>query len=306
MDSPLISVVIPSYNRRDGMLALLADLRRQQGADFEVIVVDDRSPDDSVEAIRREFPEVKLLVNETNGGPSVTRNRGIRAARGNIIAGFDSDVTIPDPRLLARVAAAFAERPEAAGIAFHILKPDGRSEDRARWWHPRPIEEFAEREFPTTYFSGTAYAFRREAVMAAGLFPEYLYMHYEEVELAWRVLDAGGGLIYRPDLVALHHANPVSRRSEIEVYYKPRNQMLIALTCLPLRSGARYALPRFCFQLAKSIRKRHFRDFLRAMSAALRMLPDVLPRRQPLSTATLRRIRELGRGCPPHVGIPRT
>jgi glycosyltransferase involved in cell wall biosynthesis len=73
----MISVVIPSYNRRDGMLALLADLHRQEGVEFEVIVVDDCSPDDSVEAIRSAFPTVRLAKNETNLGPSVTRNRGI-------------------------------------------------------------------------------------------------------------------------------------------------------------------------------------------------------------------------------------
>lgn len=298
MSAPRISVVIPSYNRRDGMLALLGDLRRQEGADFEMIVVDDRSPDDSVEAIRTAFPEVKLFVNEVNGGPSVTRNRGIREACGELIVGFDSDVTVPDPRLLAKVAEVFDERPQAAGIAFHLLKPDGCSEDTARWWHPLEIEEFAEREFPTTYFSGTAYAFRRDAVVAAGLYPEYLYMHYEEVELAWRVLDGGGELIYRPDLVALHHANPVSRRSEIEVFYKPRNQVLIAVTCLPLRAAVRYAVPRVGYQLVKSIRKGHLRDFLRAMVSAVRMLPDLLARRKPLSTDTLRRIRRIQGGNP--------
>ena len=70
----MISVVIPSYNRRDCVLALLADVYAQEGADFEVIVVDDRSPDNSAEAIRREFPQVTLLVNEKNGGPVLWSN----------------------------------------------------------------------------------------------------------------------------------------------------------------------------------------------------------------------------------------
>ena len=73
----MISVVIPSYNRRDCVLALLADVYAQEGVDMEVIVVDDRSPDNSVEAIRAAYPQVTLLVNEKNGGPAVTRNRGI-------------------------------------------------------------------------------------------------------------------------------------------------------------------------------------------------------------------------------------
>ena len=57
----------------------------------------------------------------------------------------------------------------------------GKSEDVDRWLHPLSNERYACRRFSTLYFSGTAYAFRRDAVMAAGLFPEILFMHYEEV-----------------------------------------------------------------------------------------------------------------------------
>lgn len=288
----MISVVIPSYNRRDGMLALLADLRLQEGVAFEVIVVDDCSPDDSVDAIRREFPEVKVFVNGKNSGPAVTRNRGIREATGELIVGFDSDVTIPDRSLLAKTAASFAET-GVAGLAFHILKPDGKSEDVGRWWHPLPIDGFADRPFLTSYFSGTACAFRRDAVNTAGLYPELLYMHYEEVELAWRILDNGGKILYSPDLVAVHHANPVSRRNQVEVFLKPRNQILLAASCLPLRDAFVYVLPRTGYQFFKACSRGHLADFLRAMASAAKLLPRQWSLRKPLRRETLGQIRRL-------------
>jgi GT2 family glycosyltransferase len=288
----MISVVIPSYNRRDGMLALLADLRLQEGAAFEVIVVDDCSPDDSVEAIRREFPEVKVFVNDRNSGPAVTRNRGIREATGDLIVGFDSDVTIPDRSLLAKAAACFSET-GVAGLAFHILKPDEKSEDVGRWWHPLPIDGFADRRFLTSYFSGTAYAFRRDAVNTAGLYPELLYMHYEEVELAWRILDDGGKILYCPDLVAVHHANPVSRRNQVEVFLKPRNQILLAASCLPLRDAFVYVLPRTGYQFFKACSRGHLADFVRAMASAVKLMPRQWSLRKPLRRETLGQIRRL-------------
>lgn len=291
----MISVVIPSYNRRAGMLALLADVYRQEGVKFEVIVVDDCSPDDSVEAIRRDFPEVRLFVNEANGGPAVARNRGIREAKGELIVGFDSDVTIPDCLLLASVQRRFAESIEIAGLALRILKPDGKSEDVGRWWHPLPIGEFAEKSFDTSYFSGTAYAFRRDAVLAAGLYPELLYMHYEEVELAWRILDNGGRILYVPSPAVIHHASPVSRRGEIEVFLKPRNQVLLAASCLPLLAGLRYVVPRTAFQAMKACFHGHFTDFLRAMGSVIRMFPEQLAKRKPLRAETLRKIKSLGK-----------
>lgn len=289
----MISVVVPSYNRREGMLALLADVFRQEGVDFEVIVVDDCSPDDSAEAIRREFPEVRLFVNETNSGPAVTRNRGIREARGAVIVGFDSDVTIPDPMLLTKTAACFQQWVGVDGLAFRIFKPDGVSEDIGRWWHPQPIENHADKAFATSYFSGTAYAFRRDAMMAAGLFPELFYMHYEEVELAWRILDHGGRILYTPDLAVMHHANPVSRRSEVELFFKPRNQILLAAACLPLIDAILFLVPRTSFQCFKACLNGHLPDFMRAMGSAWKLMSRQLAKRKPLKRETLTRIRML-------------
>jgi GT2 family glycosyltransferase len=295
----MISVVIPSYNRRDCVVALLRDVFAQQVVDFEVIVVDDCSPDDSVDTFRREFPQARIFVNEKNGGPAVTRNRGIREAKGDIIVGFDSDVTIPDVRLLLKVANRFNEHPQVDCLAFRLLKPDGKSEDTPRWWHPVPIDKFADKQFYTSYFSGTAYAFRREALVRAGMYPEILYMHYEEVELAYRILDGGGEILHCPDLVALHHANEVSRRSEVTVFYKPRNQILLAAACMPGISAVQYVVPRVIYQFAKACRGGHVKDFFRAMRSARAMLPDLMRVRKPLKIETLQRIIEMKHGLVP-------
>jgi GT2 family glycosyltransferase len=295
----MISIVIPSYNRRDAILRLLDGLQRQQGVDFEVIVVDDCSPDDSVDAIRRAFPAVKLLVNERNGGPAVTRNRGIRAASGDLIVGLDSDVTVDDPYLLSRVEVAFETHPKAAGLAFRILKPDGVSEDVERWWHPVPIDGFADKRFLTSYFSGTGYAFRKQAVLDAGLFPEIFYMHYEEVELAWRVLDNGGSILHCPDLKVLHHEGKTAGRSRVQTFYKPRNQILLALSCYPFWQALGFMVPRMFFQFCRAVGNRHVGTFARAMMDGMATARRQLALRKPLKAPTLLQIRRLRDGVFP-------
>lgn len=290
---PVISVVVPSYRRRAGVLALLADLRRQRGIACEVIVVDDASGDGSAEAVAAQHPEVILLRNERNRGPCVTRNRGILAARGDFIVGFDSDVTVLDPDLLSKVAQAFTRDPTTTGFAFRLLRPDGQSDDRARWWHPVPLGTFADRPFATSYFSGTACAFRRRALLAAGLYPEWLYMHFEEVVLAYRLLDQGGRLKYEPGFTVVHHADPVSRRGEIERYYKPRNQVLFAGACLPLWPALAYALPRAGFQLGKALLHGSLPSCCRALRDGLRTVSAPGFPRAPIQPETLQRIRAL-------------
>ena len=294
----MISVVIPSYNRKDCVLALLADVYRQEGVEFEVIVVDDCSPDGSYEAIAERFPEVILLKYEKNGGPCVTRNRGVLAAKGDIVVGFDSDVTVPDTRLLEKTAKTFSQHPEATGLSFRLLKPDGKSEDIERWWHPLPIESFADAFFETPYFSGTGYAFRRKEMIQAGLYPEVLYMHYEEVILAYRVIDEGGAIFHAPALHVLHHAAPTQRRSRIKTFFKTRNQIVLAYECLPFIRAVIYLAPRLAYNLAASVAGGYFTDYAGALRSALEICGSGRSKRKPLRAETLRRISMLSRTFP--------
>jgi GT2 family glycosyltransferase len=292
----VISVVIPSYKRQESVLRLLEDVFRQRDAEFEVIVVDDHSGDDTVEVLRSRFPQATILENPVNSGPAVARNRGIRAARGDLIVGFDSDVTLPDDLLLSKVVRTFSERPQVDALAFRLLHPDGHSEDSPRWWHPVPIEPYARRHFFTHYFSGTGYAFRTPAIHAASLFPEILFMHYEEVELALRHLDNGGCILHCPDLTVLHHEHQVSRRTEIKVFYKPRNQVLLAVACYPLLRGIAFVAPRLTYACFKSLVHRDFPVFLRAVRSALQLGRQRLPDRRPLKSATWKRLADMRRG----------
>lgn len=283
-----ISVVIPSYNRCDCIVNLLEDLEKQTYANFEVIVVDDCSPDHTIETVREKFPSVKLALNEKNSGPSVTRNHGIKIAQGEIIVGLDSDVGLTDEKLLAKIATLFkSSTDQKIGFAFRLFEPDGENDDKPRWWHSKPIETHANKIFETIYFSGTAYAFRKADLESANYFPEIYYMHYEEVELAFRLMDHGVTLYYHPDLSVLHFANPVSRRNEIEIFYKPRNQFLLAVGCFPPLKAITFLTPRFLFQSVRSLCKGHFFDFVRAMKSFFDLLPERLEQRKTLSTKTL-------------------
>lgn len=298
-DAPAVSVVVPAHGRRDAVLRLLADVYRQAGTSYEVIVVDDHGPDDMASAVAQEFPQTLVLRNEVNRGPAVSRNRGIRQARGEIVVGFDSDVTLTDAGLLRRVVETFHQLPQASALAFRILGADGRSEDARRWWHPLPIHEYAGRSFVTNYFSGTGYAVRRVAVVDAGFFPELLFMHYEEVELAFRIIDNGGSIVYCPDLTVLHHAHPVSRRGEVQMFYKPRNQILVALACYPWPRAVAYVAPRLAYNFMQAAAHRHVSAFGRALRSAWTLAPQILSTRRPLKAGTWRRIAHMRHGSSP-------
>ena len=300
----MISVVIPSFNRRQDLLLLLADLSRQEGVELEVILVDDNSSDDTVQAVGTQFPRVVLLRNATNQGPTISRNRGVRMARGHIIVGLDSDVTIADPNLLARVRDTFARLPAKRALAFRVLEPDGKSDDAPRWWHPVPIESFAGKPFETDYFSGTAYAFRKSELIDAGLFPEALFQYYEEVQLAYRFMDLGGVLVYAPDLAVLHHPGIRRGWSDHRFFHNPRSQILFAIECFPPVRGLMFLIPRIARGAFAAFAKRRGSLYCKGVLSALRSVHLSLRRRKPIQKPTWRRIARLHQGIQtPHMTV---
>lgn len=288
----MISVVIPSFNRCECILRLLGDLRLQAGVVFEVVVVDDCSSDDTPERVRAEFPEVRLFVNKANGGPCVTRNRGIFEARGDLIVGLDSDVSLHDSGLLSGIRQVFDQAPSPIGMAMRILAPDG-GDDEPRWWHPVPVSSGGTREFETGYFSGTAYAFRRSDLIEAGLFPEIYYMHYEEVELAWRLLDRGVRILHMPRFEVVHHASSSARRNRIHFFYKPRNQILLALRCHPFLLGLKFLVPRLAYNAGRAALDGHATDFFATLKSAASLSRRCLRERRPISPDTWSRLRSM-------------
>lgn len=110
---PRVSVVIPTYNRRDVVREAIASVTAQTYPDVEVIVVDDGSDDGTAEVVSEfhEFDEVQY-VHQANRGVSAARNVGVARARGDLIAFLDSD-DVWQPDKLAHQVAFFQEHSDA-------------------------------------------------------------------------------------------------------------------------------------------------------------------------------------------------
>lgn len=88
----MISVVIPLYNKAHTIVSTLESVTNQTYSDFEVIIVNDGSTDNSVEVIQRHFSDTRFkIINQENGGVSVARNRGVDEATGEYVAFLDGD-----------------------------------------------------------------------------------------------------------------------------------------------------------------------------------------------------------------------
>ncbi|HEY8503179.1 MAG TPA: glycosyltransferase family A protein, partial [Gemmataceae bacterium] len=91
---PAVSIILPTYNRAKFLPQAFASIRSQQYTDWELIVVDDGSTDDTravVQELSKDVPQPVRYVYQDNQGPAGARNKGLDLASGKYVAFFDSD-----------------------------------------------------------------------------------------------------------------------------------------------------------------------------------------------------------------------
>jgi glycosyltransferase involved in cell wall biosynthesis len=217
--APRISVVVPTCNRADLIAACVEALARQTYARdlFEIIVVDDGSTDGTpaaLEALAQGDPGLglRVLVNERNIGANPSRNRGIREAKGDLVAFLDSDC-IPERDWLERIVDAFSDQQIAAVVGL-VTDPAPRNVwDLAfRGTHrvgkagpaPRLIlgNTAIRRELLVRYLLDEDYAFKADA--RGGAPDTATSGRSDEEGLYLRMRAAGHRMVANPKAVVLH------------------------------------------------------------------------------------------------------
>jgi glycosyltransferase involved in cell wall biosynthesis len=147
--TPRVTVVTPVYNRAAYVAASLDSILAQSFADFELLVVDDGSTDNSRAIIEaRDDPRIRLVVNERNRGIAATRNRAVGLARGAYLAFLDSD-DIACPDRLARQVDFLDRHPDIAAVGGWVAWMDesGRRRGKIKRLATEPDDIAAQRLF---------------------------------------------------------------------------------------------------------------------------------------------------------------
>lgn len=213
---PTISVVIPNYNRAALIGETLNNVFAQTRPPDEVIVVDDGSTDDSVAAIQR-FGSQVTLIRQENHGPGPARNRGLAAARGDLIQFMDSDDLWSLNKLEVQERALIESRTDFAyspWLQARLEDGQARYADPVIQQHPLPPARSA----LAWYLRGWTIVFqcclfRRSLLEAAGPYREDL-MPSEDSELLFRILNSGAQPVHVPEAIVLyrlHGGEQISR-----------------------------------------------------------------------------------------------
>ena len=208
-----ISVVIPTYNRLPILQKCLLALEQQRVAEpishYEVVLVDDGSTDETVAWLSAQaaaLPHVRL-IRQDHGGPALGRNRGVEAARGDVIVFIDSDLVVTEGFLLAHATALQeAWRRQGNRLCFTY----GAVINTANFEQPT-TERHKLRDLSWAYFATGNVAIDRALLEQAGLFdPAFRLYGWEDLELGERLRRLGVRLIRCPQAVGYHWHPPLS------------------------------------------------------------------------------------------------
>lgn len=239
-----LSIIIVNWNTKDLLLRCLQSVfSTANGLDYEVIVVDNASTDDSLAAVQEYYPRVKIIQNQENVGFAKANNQAINLARGRYYLLLNTDAFVHQGTLktLINYMDAF---PKIGAAGCRLYYEDGTLQRSANAF-PTLFTElwqalWLDRLFPNNqtfgkytmsywglddfrevdWVMGACMILRREAIEQVGLLDERFFMYSEEADLCYRIKHGGWIVSYIPDASATHLWGGTSRKVPSETFLR--------------------------------------------------------------------------------------
>jgi GT2 family glycosyltransferase len=265
----IVSIVIVNYNGKEFLKDCLESIYGQSYHNFELILVDNGSTDDSVQFVRESFPEAIIIENKKNLGFAKANNQGIKISKGKYIALLNNDTVVDKDWLknLTKVAESSSNPPLPpfakggmggfsdkiisgkvgmwAGKILSLENPhiidsvgglmisnDGIAKGRGRL--ERDIGQY-DREEEVFIPSACAALYRKRMFDEVGLFDEDFFAYCEDTDLGLRARLAGWKTISAPKAVVYHHySGTTGKYTSIKAYLVERNHIWLAIKNFPL------------------------------------------------------------------------
>jgi len=213
---PMVSIVVPVHGQweyTERCLRSLASL--ETSTQFEVIVVDDASPDDTRTRLAA-AQGVRLVALDVNRGYIGACNAGIEAARGEFVVLLNNDTRV-DARWLDNLLRVFTEEPDVGLVGSRLIYPDGRLQEAggiifsdASGWNFGRLGDSEDPAYAyrrdVDYCSGASIMLRRSTLdELGGLDERYAPAYYDDTDLAFGVRSLGLRVVYEPTSVVVHY-----------------------------------------------------------------------------------------------------
>ncbi len=243
-----LSVVIVNYNVKYFLEQCLISVKKAlEKVEGEVFVVDNNSVDGSVEMVKEKFPFVKLLVNRNNLGFAKANNQAIEQARGEYILLLNPDTVVEDDTF-EKVINFMDRHPDAGGLGVKMLDGSGKFLPESKRGLPTPATAFykifglsalfphsrrfsryhlgyldEDRIHAVDVLAGAFMLLRKSVLDKTGLLDEIFFMYGEDIDLSYRITQAGYKNYYFPKTRIIHYKGESTKKSSVNyvlVFYQ--------------------------------------------------------------------------------------
>jgi hypothetical protein len=231
-----VSVIVVAWNVKNLVRDCLKSVYEQtSGITFEVIYVDNGSKDGTVEMVAREFPRVRIIINDENKGFIVANNQAIEVSKGRYVLLLNSDTIVLDNAIAKTVQ--FADsHPDAGVVGCKVLNSD-KTLQRTCFMYPSALNTllsatYLYKVFPKSRFFGrelmTWWDFsevreveticgcfslvRRKAIEQVGLMDERYFVYGDDPDWCYRFAKAGWRILFTPDARIIHYGGQTTNR----------------------------------------------------------------------------------------------
>ncbi|MBE7177522.1 MAG: glycosyltransferase family 2 protein [Mucilaginibacter polytrichastri] len=258
MSEPRVAIVILNWNGKQHLEQFLPSVLGSTYTNYEVVVGDNASTDGSVEFLQKNYPQIRLVINEENYGFTGGYNRVLEQVDADYFVLLNSDVEVtpgwiePVISLLESQSHAAAAMPrirsyhhrdafEHAGAAGGYIDRFGFPFCRGRIFFEVEKDEGQYNQSGEVFWAtGTALFIKKKFWVASGGFDERFFAHMEEIDLCWRLKNMGLCIFYCAESVVYHvGGGSLSYENPFKTYLNFRNNLLMISNNLsPLRAGA--------------------------------------------------------------------
>lgn len=235
-----LSVIIVNYNVRYFLEHCLRSVEKAAAhLPCEIIVVDNASVDGSCEMVKEHFPGISIIRNTENLGFAKANNVGIRQSKGKYVLLLNPD-TVIEENIFKNTVAFMDEHPDAGGLGVQMVDGKGRFLPESKRSLPTPDVAFykifglsaifpgskvfgkyhlgylsKDETHAVQVLSGAFMLLRREALDKTGLLDEDFFMYGEDIDISYRLLQAGYKNYYYPKSRIIHYKGESTKKSSI-------------------------------------------------------------------------------------------
>ena len=234
MRSPKVSIIIVNYNGKQLLEKCLESLFKVEYVNFEVIVVDNNSADNTIEFVTKNYPSVIIAKLNSNKGFAEPNNIAAKITKGKYLLFLNND-TIVTPDFISEMIKVM-ENDKTIGICQSLLlKPDGSIDsggdfiDKLGVVYNSKTKSSEIREISSA--RGASMIIHKKIFEKLGGFDEKFFLSFEDVDLGWRTWIVGYRVVLVPNSIVYHYGGKtISNLSKIVAFHGFKNQLSMKIT----------------------------------------------------------------------------